>query len=175
MAQQFVLEIERLKISKEVWKTSKSRRIVAFMEALYNNQIVKSTDSKVYSGSTYALPWDDKLKRVQINFFFIDDLITMDIGSAIYKVSEDGNFRANGDSINVTLHIYPNGGTVSIGKAYAKVSVQELFDDENKREKKTSIVPKNRQDHNFAVPDFRFKRLSRVLHWERIRSFNISQ
>jgi hypothetical protein len=173
MSQQLVLEVIRLKISKDVWRTSKSRRIVAFMEAMYHNHIVKSTDSKVYEGSTYALPWDDKLKKVQVNFFFIDDLLTMDIGTALYMISEDSKFSSDGSATEVTLKIYPSGGTVPVGRAYVRVHVQELFDDKTSVPRKAKPVPQT--DHAFAVPDFRFKRLSRVLHWERIRAMNLSQ
>jgi hypothetical protein len=175
MAQCFVLEVVRLKISQEVWKASKSRRVVAFMEALYHNHIVKSTDSKVYEGSFYTLPWSDTLERVQVNFFFIDDLLTMDIGTALYTVSDDTTFKTDGTDTTTTLKIYPSGGTVPVGRAVVRVRVQEMFDDENGVPSKTATRPKSGTDHEFAVPDFRFKRLSRVLHWERIRSFNTSQ
>lgn len=172
MAPCFVLEVQRFKISSEVWKNSKSRRIVAFTEGLYKNKVVKSTDSKVYNGSKYVLPWNESLQKVQVNFFFIDDLLTVDIGTALYILSDDGKFYTNGTPSDVMLKIYPMGSTVPVGRVMVTVSVQPMFDDEQPIHKE----PNKRQlDHNFAVPGFRFKRLSRVLHWERIRSLNLSQ
>ena len=172
MSPSFVLEVQRFKISSEIWKNSKSRRIVAFIEGQYKTKVIKSADSKLYNGSKYILPWNEKLRKVQVNLFFIDDLLTVDIGTALYIVSEDGKFQTDGNTADVILKIYPMGGTVPIGKVMAKVSVQSMFEDEQpvNKTKKTPVL-----DHNFAVPDFRFKRLSRVLHWERLRAINISQ
>ena len=176
MSPQFVLEVVRFKLSSEVWKQSISRRVVAFIEGSYKNKIVKSNDAKVMNGSKYCIPWTENIQKVQMNFFFIDDLLTMDIGTALYLVAEDRKFVADGSSTEVLLHVYPNGATVPIGRALVKVQVQAMFADEQ-----PTTMLTNRQsnrgtdDHTFAVPGFRFKRLSRVLHWERIRSLNISQ
>lgn len=172
MAPCFVLEVQRFKISSELWKNSKSRRIVAFTEGMYKNKVVKSADSKLYNGSRYVLPWNEHLQKVQINFYFIDDLLTVDIGTALYNVSEDGKFSTDAPT-DITLKIYPMGGTVPVGRVLVTVSIQAMFDDE--QQPPATKQKKQVLDHNFAVPGFRFKRLSRVLHWERIRSLNLSQ
>jgi len=175
MPPQLVLEIKRFKISKDVWSTSKSRRIVAFAEGSYHGKIVKSVDSKVYAGTKLCLPWNETLQRLQVNFYFIDDLLTIDIGTALYALSEDGKFMQETASTEVMLKIYPVGATVPIGRALVSITVQDMFDDENTGVHKCSVPKQSVIDHDFAVPGFRFKRLSRVPHWERIRSLNISQ
>ena len=175
MPPQIVLEIKRFKIAKEVWSTSKSRRIVAFAEGSYHGKVVKSIDSKVYNGTKFCLPWNETLQRLQINFYFIDDLLTIDIGTALYAISEDGKFGKETAKTEAVLKIYPVGATVPVGRAMISISVQEMFDDENTGFHKCAVAKQSVIDHDFAVPGFRFKRLSRVLHWERIRSFNVSQ
>jgi hypothetical protein len=174
MAPQLVIEVVRFKILEELWHKSTSRRVVAFIEGQYHNKVVKSADSKVYNGSSFCIPWSEALQKVQVNFFFIDDLLTLDIGAAVYVLAQDKNFTPDGEPIEVVLKLYPNGGTVPNGRLLARVRVQDMFDDEERVVTTKQQVVKN-VDHSFAVPGFRFKRLSRVLHWERIRALNLSQ
>lgn len=175
MPPQIVLEIKRFKISKDVWSTSKSRRIVAFAEGSYHGKIVKSVDSKVYTGTKLCLPWNETLQKLQINFYFIDDLLTIDIGTALYAISDDGKFGQETASTEVLLKIYPVGAVVPVGRAFVSITIQEMFADENTGAHNCAVPKQTAIDHDFAVPGFRFKRLSRVLHWERIRSINLSQ
>ena len=121
------------------------------------------------------------MQKVQINIFFIDDLLTLDVGTAMYMVAQDSKFTTDGIKHEVQLKIYPNGGTVSVGKILANVYIQDMYAEEgitthNSSTKRTTAEHgQNNANHNFAVPGFKFKRLSRLLHWERIRSINISQ
>ncbi|KAJ1432702.1 hypothetical protein B484DRAFT_394850, partial [Ochromonadaceae sp. CCMP2298] len=187
MPLQFVAEVVRFKISRDVWKYSKSRRVVCFIEGSYKNKIIKSHDAAVYEGAAYCIP-SEALERVQLNFFFIDALLTMDIGMALYSLqafnqslgSAGGSEGTEGTE--VVLMIYPRGSTVAVGKVLLKMSVQDMFDDERvaKHGQGQGKVPGQvgavqGLEHNFAVPGFRFKRLSRVLHWDRLRSLDVTR
>lgn len=172
MPPQFVAEVVRFKISRDVWKYSKSRRVVCFIEGSYKNKIIKSHDAAVYGGSTYCIPWSEALDRVQLNFFFIDALLTMDIGQALYSL-QDKLFKPDRTATEIVLMICPTGSSVAVGKVLLKVSVQDMFDEE--RITKHATPSPSGVEHSFAVPGFRFKRLSRVLHWERLRSLDIAR
>ena len=179
-----VVEILRFKISREVWKFSKSRKIVAFIEGHYNHKKVQSDDATVYEGSKFDIPYSEKLREIAIHFFFIDGLLTIDVGSCIYDLAHDKLFVDDGNVTSVTLNIFANGSTIPIGKVSFNTVVQDMYGDDTKRSRPSD---KNRHthtrkdhdehvsDHQLIVPGFRFKRLSRVLHWDRLRSMNLNR
>jgi len=179
-----VVEILRFKISREVWKFSKSRKIVAFIEGHYKYKKVQSEDATVYEGSKFDIPYSEKLREIAIHFFFIDGLLTIDVGSCIYDLAHDKLFVDDGNVTSVTLNIFANGSTIPIGKVSFNTFVQDMYGDDTNFSRSTD---KNRSthtkkehdhdvsDHQLIVPGFRFKRLSRVLHWDRLRSINLDR
>lgn len=168
-----VIEVERFKISREIWKYSQSRRVVAFIEGIYKHNVLKSNDAKVYNGSQYYIPYSENLRKIRINFYFIDDLLTIDIGSSVYYLENDKLFKTDGSTTAATLYIYADGSTSPIGKVSINISIQDMYDNN----KSNNHIKNDKQpiDHQFAIPGFSFKRLSRVLHWDRLNTFNLER
>jgi hypothetical protein len=179
-----VIEILRFKISREVWKFSKSRKIVAFIEGHYKYKKVQSEDATVYEGSKFDIPYSEKLREIAIHFFFIDGLLTIDVGSCIYDLVHDKLFVDDGNVTSVTLNIFANGSTIPIGKVSFNTFVHDMYGDDanlsRSSDKNRSTHTKKEHDndvsdHQLIVPGFKFKRLSRVLHWDRLRSINLDR
>lgn len=171
MASQFVVEVYHFKLSKSVWHASQSKKVVGFVEGVYANHhhTVRSSDCKVYKGTQYAVPYADELTRIHFHFFIIDSLLAVDLGTATYNLREDKQFDPNNPSTQIVLDVMPRAGTQRIGKLNCFVSVQMLFE-ERRREPLPSEI-----DFQQSMPGFHFKRLSRVVNWERIRSLDIQK
>lgn len=176
---QLVVEVVRFKVSSGVYKDSKSRKIVAFVEGRYNNHVTKSADERLLKGALFYIPWQENLDSVILNMYFIDGLLTIDIGTAIYNIRDDKHFSPDsGNMVDAVLHIFRSGALVPLGWVTVRVGVTHIFEDEGKAVRKLPIGSSGKDcsaTHSFAVPGFRFKRLSRSLHWDRLRAFNISQ
>jgi len=155
---------------------------VAFIEGHYKHKKVQSDDATVYEGSKFDIPYSEKLKEIAIHFFFIDGLLTIDVGSCIYDLVHDKLFVDDGNVTSVTLDIFANGSTIPIGKISFNTVVQDMYGDDTNRSRPTDNIRHSRtkeehvtSDHQLIVPGFRFKRLSRVLHWDRLQSINLDR
>ena len=177
-----IVEIVRFKISREVWKFSQSRKIIAFIEGHYKHNRVQSNDAKLYEGSKFEIPYSENLKKISIHFFFIDGLLTIDVGSCVYDLAHDKLFVNDGNVTSVALDLFADGSTVPIGKVTINTTVQDTYEEEeltnsnhppHHRNNKESIA--NDHHYQLIIPGFRFKRLSRVLHWDRLQSVNLDR
>jgi hypothetical protein len=123
-------------------------------------------------GSQYCLPWDEKMDKVTLYYFFIDGLLTTEIGSSIYELAKDKDFR-QGCVVRTILDIKMKGCTSRIGKVMCSVSVQGVFEEDSNHPlpRQTNID----REFSLSVPGFRFKRLSRAVHWQRVRGLNIDR
>ena len=175
MPPQFVFDVVHFKISRDIWKHSKSRKVVGFIEGCYKNAVIKSNDCTVHPGTQFCIPHTETLTQVRVHFFFIDGLLTVDIGTSEYNVAADNMFVPDGSLIDIRLNIVPHGSKVPVGRVLAKVSAQYLFEDEPVNSKVGHKRLEPGVDFQLALPDFRFKRLSRAINWQRLRGINIEK
>lgn len=176
MSLQLSIEVHRFKISRSVWHSSKSRKIVAYAEFVHRNKVFRSRESQVYTGSQYNLPWNEAVDKITLHFFYIDALLTVDVGTAVYEIGKDKKFAANGNIVQVILDINIDGCSERIGRVMCNMAVQGIYDGERNTTDPNARRSRN-DDRQFAVsaPDFRFKQLNRPVHWDRIRGVNIDR
>lgn len=172
------IAISRFKLSKEVWKSTKSRKVVVFAEAFYDDEggeTVRSGDTKLSYGAQIFVPYvlrSTRLKEVVLHFYLIDGLLTVDFGESSYLVQAE---LASAD-----MNIYQNGSTRRIGKVICSFRLQDPFEGSaakggqgDEPSKGPPLVVDYSQKS--ALPNFRFKKLSRNINWERIKAFNIDK
>lgn len=173
MTTQIVLEINRYKFIRSVLFSNSTKKIVAVTEGVYKNSVIRSTTNKVYDGSRFSVPWSSDLRSLKIHFYVIDGLLTADLGTAIYAVSEDSSFNPVGvEPHAIVVDIMPQGVTERIGKALCKVWVQDLF--KEKTERRYNINMEENQELT-NLPDFKFRRLNKVINWDKIHGMNVDK
>lgn len=175
MSTQIVVEIHRFKITQDIWKTSSSRKIIAFAESTIKNKTFRSVECRVSSGSQYCLPWSDSITAVSLHFYYIDALLSVEIGSSVYELAQDRKFVSDGSSARVILDIMLKGSQQRVGKVVCDVSVQNLFDGPGRARRQAPRHETQDQQLNLADPDFRFKRLTRSVNWERVRGLQLDR
>ncbi len=179
MSLQIIVEVQRIKVSKNIWNTSKSRKIVAFAESVVKQKSYRSIDSVVTEGSQYVLPWNESTEVVIMYFYYIDALLTVEIGTSVYDIMNDKKFVSDGRNVEVIMDIKLNGSQERVGRVLCNISVQSLFDekrDTNKAAKLSRYLSDHRTgEFSMALPNFRFKRLSRSVNWERVRGFHVDR
>jgi hypothetical protein len=82
------------------------------------------------------------------------------------------------DPVEVYLDILMSGAEQRVGRCLVSMHVEDFFDsDSNKGKMKNKRTEDERSTHEYhpVSPDFRFRRLSHSLNWERIRSIPIER
>jgi hypothetical protein len=173
MTFQLILEVEHFKIAKDVWNITKSKKIIAFMEGWYknNSKMIKSSDNKLMKGCSFAVPWTEEIKKILIRFFIIDSLLSIEIGLSTYIIDvEDLDLKTTRRQLK--LNIMPKAGVEPIGNLYCIISIQSLFEDEQRSLQQQQYVENESSHCQLSLPpDFRFKKLSKIINWEKLRSF----
>jgi hypothetical protein len=173
MPLQIVIEITRFRVTKEIWNGSSSRKIIAFAEFTDGKSVFRSSECVVNTGSQYCLPWNDKMDKIAIYYFFIDGLLTTEIGSSVYEPSKDKEFRHDGSAVRTVIDIKMKGCTSRVGKVMCSVSVQGVFEEDSHHPLPRQL--NGDREYSLSLPGFRFKRLSRAVHWQRIKGLNIDR
>lgn len=174
MPPQLILEVYRFRISKDFFNTSKSRKIVAFAEFYMKNKTFRSAECHVNSGSQYCLPWSDAIDEVHMHFYYIDDLLAVEVGSSVYELKKDKQFLSDGSNVEVILPVRVKGSLDRVGKVMLNISVQAMYEGEAPYDKKPVSRP-DASEYNLSIPGFRFRRLTRSVNWERIRAFHVDR
>eukprot|EP01039_Chlorochromonas_danica_P004626 gene4626-5068_t len=203
MEAQFVLEVHRLRVSSQVIPSNASRRLVAHLEGQYRNKAVRSAEVVVGTGSQLALPWSSRLDTVTLRLFYIEERLKTEIGSAVYEVGQDKSFDCHGygggggggggRASVLLLHLLPRGGSAAIGKVQCSVCVMYLYDKADPRQTAIAtapLAPATASEQKTvaagggggggpsigeALPDFRFKRLSKTIDWPKIRAVEVDR
>jgi hypothetical protein len=170
MAKQLLVEITGFKISRSIWKLSSTNKVIAFVEGHYNSKSIKSEEAKLHVGTIFGIPCTTSLESFTIHYFMIDGLLTVDIGKTIFQLRTYE--LADGMQLPpLRLDIIQHGTTTSIGNVRLVISVQDLYSAKPLQQlplAKTSEL-------DFALPGFRFKRLTKACNWDRVRSVNIEK
>lgn len=160
-----------------------SRKITAHVEGLYRNKVVRSAEYVVAAGAQLPLPWSTRLDKVTLRFYYIDDRLKVELGFAEYDLAADKAFDHNGKPTRLLLHIAPRGGETPIGKVQCTMSVMYLYEEEGGRPHRIReaagsapiAAPSGKEVMQEPVPDFRFKRLSKIINWSKIRAVDIER
>jgi hypothetical protein len=75
MQAQFVIEINRFRLSKSLWPNEISQKVTVHLEGMYRNKLVRSTEYVMTSGAQIPLPWSTRLDKVSIRFYCIDERV----------------------------------------------------------------------------------------------------
>jgi hypothetical protein len=149
------------------------------MEGYYRNKVIKSTEYQLKVGAQLAIPWSDRLDGVRLNYYYIDDQLKMEVGSSSYHIPNERGFSFD-EPNRIALDIFPNGGLNRIGKVLCLLSVEKFYDDERDNQHgKVKPVEKKSSSSSFhfdeVVPGFRFRRLSKAVNWNKIRTMDIDR
>lgn len=171
---QLVVEVRHFKISQTIWSESISRRVIVYLEGLYNkNKLVRSAEYKLHDGVVLAIPWSNKLDEFRLHVHYIDDRLKQSLGSCLYQLPTDARFHTNEyDENKLILDLFPDGGKERIGRFLCHVTLQRLYGDDQVRPH-----PKETQEDYFnrPIPGFKFRRLSKAINWHRLRGIDIEK
>ncbi|RYH28597.1 hypothetical protein EON65_11570 [archaeon] len=182
MQAQFVLEVQRFKLSKHAYPSKDSKRVIIHLEGQYRNKVIKSSEYVVNTGTQVALPWSSRLDKITLRFYCIDERLKVEVGSCEYEL--DKKFDQNGKPCSLLLRIFPRGGETLVGKILCTVSVKYLYDDgkpHNQQDQPSSHAEVGKQVGpttdmlQYSLPGFRFKRLSKIINWTRVRSVDVDK
>lgn len=182
---QIVFEVDQFKLTRQAWLGNVSRRIIFHIVGYYRKHPVQSAEHTLKSGAQVALPWSPKLNKVVFHFFYIDDRIKVELGESVYVIPTDSSFHSDGTENRLVLGMYPCGGDGihRLGKVLTTAFIQELYDDGKPRNvridrRKDSANDENRPYSTLLEkppPNFRFRRLSKAVNWQRLRTTDIDR
>ena len=105
--------------------------------------------------------------------------LTEDVGeSAISPLKSDDRFHdLDSVPIDCSADITRNGGREKVGKIVYRISRVSIFADSSSHNAGTKKRLNNREELNVlsALPDFRFNRLAKPIHWERLKGLNLAR
>lgn len=177
MQTQLVLEIDRYKISQTAWPGELSRKIIVHLEGYYRGKMIQSPEYKLQSGAQLAIPWSYKLDELILKFYYIDDRLKVELGTSQFAIPSSMGFNTDGEWNKIILDIIPHGGSERIGRMLAYVNIQKLFEEENE----PRTIHSKSQYHNETlltnhnIPGFRFRRLSKAINWNRLKTIDIEK
>lgn len=105
--------------------------------------------------------------------------LTEDVGeSVISPLKSDDRFH-DLDSVptDCSADITRNGGREKVGKIVYRISRVSIFADSSSHNAGTKKRLHNMEELNVlsALPDFRFNRLAKPIHWERLKGLNLAR
>ena len=109
--------------------------------------------------------------------------LSVEIGESIFNLKDCTTEKLSSDPVEVQLDIVMNGTEQRVGRCLVALHVEDFFESDNNNVKKTktnkiSSSGKDKPsvpDYHPVSPDFRFRRLSRSVHWDRIRNIPIER
>lgn len=163
---ELVVEIVRRKLSRDVLQSqSIHSRFVASVEAVYNEGPSFQTKTQVLSsGTTFYIPWSDKLQSLMLTLFTVDGVLTTLIGFGDILIADDSNPLQTCDIIHNSQE--------RVGKLFYHTYVSQPYNDENKKREHRRYKHSGTERSQFdemqkrdIPPEFRFQKLGRRVNW----------
>eukprot|EP01035_Chromulina_nebulosa_P034230 gene34230-45909_t len=192
----FVLKLVRVRVLRNHSSgipLDKASRLVGYISGHYHDTKtakIKSIDTEekvLYEGSDFILPYKSNsglhLQAISFHYFQIDGSLSVEIGESIFNLKDCTTEKLSSDPVEVQLDIVMNGTEQRVGRCLVALHVEDFFESDNNNVKKTktnkiSSSGKDKPsvpDYHPVSPDFRFRRLSRSVHWDRIRNIPIER
>ena len=105
--------------------------------------------------------------------------LTEDVGESVISPFESDDRFHDLDSVPIdcSADITRNGGREKVGKIVYRISRVSIFTDSLSHNAVAKKRLNNREELNVlsALPDFRFNRLAKPIHWERLKGLNLAR
>ena len=105
--------------------------------------------------------------------------LSEDVGESIIRpLKSDGRFHdLNYVPMDCSADITRNRGREKVGKIVYKISRVSVFADKSLHNEGIKNKADKREELNIlsALPDFRFNRLAKPIHWERLKGLNLAR
>lgn len=134
-----------------------------------------------YSGTKFGIPLDGSLSGVTLFVFIMDNHpgLTIDIGRSAINLP-DGLDLSSLDSTptDCSAIMTKFKGKEKVGRVSYRISKISLFTDGNNKDSfnDSNTVPEAEGINVLCpLPDFRFNRLAKPIHWERLKGLNLDR
>ena len=105
--------------------------------------------------------------------------LTEDVGESVISPLESDDRFHDLDSVPIdcSADITRNGGREKVGKIVYRISRVSIFTDSLSHNAVAKKRLNNGEELNVlsALPDFRFNRLAKPVHWERLKGLNLAR
>jgi hypothetical protein len=132
-------------------------------------------------GSILGIPYNESLIGITVFVSIIDSNhdLSEDVGESIIRpLKSDERFHdLDHVPIDCSADITRNRGREKVGKIVYKISRVSVFADRSLHSEGIKKNTDKREELNIlsALPDFRFNRLAKPIHWERLKGLNLAR
>ena len=135
----------------------------------------------LHVGSILGIPYNESLIGITLFVSIMDSNhdLSEDVGESIIRpLKSDGRFHdLNYVPMDCSADITRNRGREKVGKIVYKISRVSVFADKSLHNEGIKNKADKREELNIlsALPDFRFNRLAKPIHWERLKGLNLAR
>lgn len=132
-------------------------------------------------GSILGIPYNEALIGITLFVSIMDSNhdLSEDVGESIIRpLKSDSRFYdLDHVPIDCSADITRNRGREKVGKIVYKIRRVSVFAERSLQEKGIKKSTDKREELNIlsALPDFRFNRLAKPIHWERLKGLNLAR
>jgi hypothetical protein len=183
--EQLVLELVRSKVSSSLGNFS-PKDMYVYLEGLFTDghrrDRLRSVEMKLHSNAILYLPcWGLEVLDLRLHLLYRKGSSLMTLAEASFNMDFDMIQTNSTTKLEVSTYFTQNEGKTRVGKLLCRlqrkaVLIEEDEEDLAGRADETSIESlEGAQGMQFPPSSFRFRRLGRPVHWDRLKSINLDR